>query len=296
MKNVTEPSLSFALEEVDYTVSYILETNFQGRANKLFTLAKEMAYIIVEGRYNGTNTQGTASFILEDIIITIPPPEPEVFPRWLLYTIIAGSIFLIAIISFIVYRLTRPKSFEQLMEEVTNEEMALNYSIVSPGVVLSIFDQSKGPIPLVSVHSFEVSRYFTRLKAGVENFLLKISDQAYSSLGFEELDEGRRVGSIKLPIEKMIALVHGIMLPNKAARGGFENLTLIVLADSEHGTYLLNYQEYLYDKIDELIDALKAKKELNFISKLIEKIRDQSVIIMLAAQKTEKSDTIITYT
>ena len=87
----------------------------------------------------------------------------------------------------------------------------------------------------------------------------------------------------------MVAFVHGVQLENKMARGGFENLSLIVLADSEFGNLLLNYQEYLYGLVDDLGSALKSKKNLKVVEDFIVDIRKQSVIIMLAAQEMEKS-------
>ena len=207
----------------------------------------------------------------------------------MLATIIGGSVLIAAIISFIIYKVTRPKPFEELMKKITDEEVALNYSILSPGVVLSIFDQRKGPIPLVSEHSLNIGRYLGRMQIGIENFLLKIADQAYSSLGFEEHTDERRVGSIVLPVEKMIGFLQGIQIKNPQARGGFENLSLIVLADRDFGNLLLNYQEFLYPAIDNLDDALKGKKPLKEIEEIMKDIRKQSVIIILAAQQVEKA-------
>ncbi|MFW9852747.1 MAG: hypothetical protein ACFFDS_07390, partial [Candidatus Thorarchaeota archaeon] len=230
-----------------------------------------------------------ASFILEDVIITFPPPEPEVFPKWLMYTIIGGSIALVAIISFIIYKLTRPKPFEALMEKITDEEIATYYSIMSPGVVLTIFDQKKGPIPIIDDHSLSIARYRNRIAIGIENFLLKIADQAYSSLGFEEHTDERRTGSIRLPREQMIGMIHGIQLENKAARGGFENLSLIVLADSEYGNLLLSYQDFLFEDIDKLISKLQSKKPLSEVQEILSEIRRKSVIVMLAAQQYEET-------
>jgi hypothetical protein len=293
LKNITETdtfTLNLAYEDANYTESFTdLETGRNGRFVTSFTLNSSMDYIIIEGSYEGQDTTDDASFVVEDHIITIPLPEAVKFPQWLLYLIIGGSIGVAALISFIIYKVTRPKSFEELMERVTGEDIALSYSIMSPGVILTIFDQRKGPIPLVADHSLDIGRYIGRMKIGVENFLLKIADQAYSSLGFEEHDAGRRVGSIILPSEKMVAFVHGVQLENKMARGGFENLSLIVLADSEFGNLLLNYQEYLYGLVDDLSSALKTKKNLKVVEDFIVDIRKQSVIIMLAAQEMEKS-------
>ena len=173
------------------------------------------------------------------------------------------------------------------MESLAVEEIKERYESLSPGVILTIFDQRKGPIPLVGAHSLDIPQYLGRMQIGIENFLLKIADQAYSSLGFEEHDAGRRVGSIILPTEKMIGFVHGIQLPNKMARGGYENLSLIVLADSEYGNLLLNYQEFLYEEVDTAIDALNKKKPLKQVEEILRLIRHKSVKVMLAAEKVE---------
>ena len=276
----------FALDAADFDdVEYIyLTTNAQGKFTTAFQMREEIASVMIEGTYEGSPLLESNAFTFAEQIISVKPPGLD---TWILYIIIAGAAVLAFIVGFTLYKIVKPKPFEQLMEKITDEEIALNFSIMSPGVVLSIFDQRKGPVPLVMDHSLEIGRYIGRMRIGVENFLLKIADQAYSSLGFEEHDLGRRVGSIILPGEKMVGWVHGIQLPQEVARGGFENLSLIVLADSEYGTLLLNYQDYLYGDVDELIKALKEKKELEQVKVMIEDIRKKSVVIMLTAQKLE---------
>ena len=128
------------------------------------------------------------------------------------------------------------------------------------------------------------------MRIGTENFLLKISDQAYSSLGFEEHDERRRIGTINLPNEDMVGFIHGVQLPNKAMRGGFENLSLIVLADVEYGGYLLANQEFMFPEIDLLIDALRSRQPLSDVEVLLTEIRKRSIVIMIAASKNQKKD------
>ena len=121
----------------------------------------------------------------------------------------------------------------------------------------------------------------------IENFLLKISDQAYSSLGFEQHGDERRTGSIRLSKEKMVGFIHGITLENRMARGGVENLTFVALTDVENTDLLLNYQEYLYPEIDKLIDSLKQKKHISEIRVILQQIRKASVLIMLTAKRIE---------
>ena len=110
----------------------------------------------------------------------------------------------------------------------------------------------------------------------------------YSSLGFEEHHDRRRIGSIILPKEKMVGFIHGIQLPNPAARGGVENLTAIVLVDEKFDKLLLGNQTYLYDEIDELIKMLKAKKHMVEIRAQLGVIRRKTVRIVLAAIEGEK--------
>ncbi|GAH60637.1 unnamed protein product, partial [marine sediment metagenome] len=201
-------------------------TNYEGIAFLSYTINSSISSIEIEAEYQGDETRDQIQFKFDTVVVTFPPPEAEELPVWLLGLIIGGSILIAGILSFIIYKATRPKPFEELMKKITDEEIVLNYSILSPGIMLSIFDQRKGPIPLVTDHSLSVGRYMGRIQIGIENFLLKIADQAYSSLGFEEHTDERRVGSIVLPSEKMIGFLQGIQLKNPQARGGFENLSL----------------------------------------------------------------------
>lgn len=271
----------------NYT-SYVIvnrTTNFQGVATIVFTMSEDIDYLLIAVTYDGGDFVDLSYSEMDEKVVKIIPSG---FPSWLLYTLIGGSLFVILIISLIVYRVTRGKPFEEVMEDITVDDIMERYEELSPGVILTIFDQKKGPIPLIASHSLDSTRYLGRMQIGVENFLLKIADQAYSSLGFEEHDVGRRVGSIILPTEKMIGFVHGVQLPNKMARGGFENLSLIVLADSEYGNLLLNYQEFVYDEIDTIVDALKDKKQLKQVEEILRIVRHKSVKIMLTAEKIEE--------
>ncbi|MHA1318115.1 MAG: hypothetical protein ACTSQ6_11465, partial [Candidatus Heimdallarchaeaceae archaeon] len=177
---------------------------------------------------------------------------------------------------------------DEILNSISDNDIVMNMTRICPGVVLSIFDQRKGAIPLVSDHSLDYS-YSGRIRIGLENFMLKISDQAYSSLGFEEHHSGRRTGTITLPNEGLVGFIHGIQLENKAARGGFENLSLIVLVENEYGTMLLSYQEYLYPLIDELISMLKNKKSLEDIEEQLSNIRSQATKTVLASLEYENA-------
>jgi hypothetical protein len=260
-------------------------TNSTGQITLAFEITSDIDHIAIEAEYEGSSILGQAKHEFGEFIYSILPPGISL-P--LLILIIIGAVMLIAIISVIIYKVTKPKPFEELMEKITEEEINLKYSLLSPGVILSIFDQRKGPIPLLWDHSLELPVYKSRMPIEIDNFLLKISDQAYSSLGFEEHGDERRTGTMRLSKERMVGFIHGITLENKQARGGVENLTLVSLTNVENADLLLNYQEFLYPEIDSLINALEKKKHVSEINKNISEIRNKSVIIMLAAQKIEE--------
>ena len=260
-------------------------TNSTGQVTLAFEMVKDIYYIYIEGEFEGDQIRNSIKYSLEDFVFSIPP---EGLPKAILYGIIAGSILLIIVIAFVIYKLTRRKPFEIILDEITENDVEQNLITMSPGVILSIFDQRKGPIPLISNHSLELPLYKQKIAGSTDNLILRICDQAYSSLGFEEHDDTRRTGSITLIKEQIIGFTHGIQLKNPATRGGYENLTLITLADSQYKHLLLSYQSYLYQEIDELDNALKDKKPAQEIKLILEKIRKTSVKIMLAAQQIEK--------
>ncbi|MCK5409934.1 MAG: hypothetical protein KAJ30_06675, partial [Candidatus Heimdallarchaeota archaeon] len=107
-------------------------------------------------------------------------------------------------------------------------------------------------------------------------------DQAFSSLGFEDVGDRRRIGTILLPNEKMIGFIQGIQIPTPSARGGFENLAIIVLVNEEYDNALLGNQTYIYDTIDILEKNLREKHPLVEIRQSIARIRREATRIVLA--------------
>ncbi|NHJ48537.1 MAG: hypothetical protein FK733_12200 [Asgard group archaeon] len=263
------------------------ETDSEGNATLTLQITEDMDYITVQISYEGSDYYDPIITNFTENIYAIKSGGLE---TWVIYTIAGASLLFIIATAIVVSRLVRARPFEHYMEKVTAEDISENMVKMSPGVILSIFDQTKGPIPLLQNDSFDNEKYSIRMRIGTENFLLKISDQAYSSLGFEEHDERRRIGSINLPNEDMVGFIHGVQLPNKAMRGGFENLSLIVLADVEYGGFLLANQEFLFPEIDLLIDSLRDKQPLSEVEVILAEIRKRSVIIMIAASKNQKKD------
>ena len=269
--------------KIDYA-----NTNSTGYATITFQMTDEMAYIGVFAEYSGdqNNFFGSTSFELNQVIRSVKPSGLQPI---FLYLIIAAAVILMAIVSFVVYKLTRTQPIDEVIVEITESEIMDKLATINPGVILNIFDQRRGAVPLVSNHDLD-SRYSNRFAIGMENFLLKIADQAYSSLGFEEQHDRRRIGSIILPREGMVGFIHGIQLPNADARGGFENLALVVLVNEKDDNALLGNQVYLYDDVDTLTNMLKERRSLEEINEQLLVIRKKAVRIVLAALRLEKGN------
>ena len=75
------------------------------------------------------------------------------------------------------------------MKKIEEQDIMMKLNELCPGVILSIFDQRRGAVPIISEHSlsFDTSG---RVSLEAENFILKICDQSFSSLGFEETIKG----------------------------------------------------------------------------------------------------------
>ena len=259
-------------------------TDMNGNASISFEMMEDIEQITFSATFEGNAILESIVKDSQDRIITIKPPG---LASWLLYVIIGGSILALAIVSFIIYRTVRSTPFETIFSKIQDQEVMMKLTELCPGVILTIFDQRRGAVPIIIEHSLNFD-YSSRMTLEVDNFVLKIGDQAFSALGFEESIQGRRFGSLTLPNESMLGYIHGIQIKNEKARGGLENLVITVLTDLEFGTLLLANQEFMHSDIDKLKSMLEKEKPLEEIKEQISQIRTQATKIILAAQEFEK--------
>ena len=258
-------------------------TSSDGMASVDFLLSKEIEQIAISASFEGSEILGEVYFEYEEIVKTIKTGLSPV----LLYSIIGGGILLLALVALVVYKATKRKPFNKYLERVESQDLMMRLNEICPGVILSIFEQKKGPIPLISEHSFDYD-FGGMFSVGTENFLLKICDQSYSTLGFEDVHKGRKISAINLPNEGLVGFVHAIQIEKDTARGGFENLSIIMLTPADFGNYLISYSEFIYDEIDELISRLKSQKPLVEIKEQIYAIRQRTAQVILAAIEEAK--------
>lgn len=276
-------SANAAIEGYDEIISLSDITGVTGEASVDYILTKEIEQIAVSATFEGSSILDGIFQEFSEIITTIKAGLSPV----ILYSIVGVSVFLLGLVAFIVYKATKRKPFEKYLDKVSTNDLVLKINEICPGVILSIFDQRKGPVPLISDHSFDYD-YGGRLSVGTENFLLKICDQAYSTLGFEDVHQGRKTSAVNLPNEGLVGFVHAIQLENKDSRGGLENLSVILLTQADYGNCLLAYSDFIYDHIDDLVSKLNSKKGLEEIRSQIEEIRLRTTQVILAGIEDSK--------
>ena len=259
-------------------------TDINGIASISFEMSEEIEQITFSATFEGNTILDSIVKDSQEIIVSVKPPG---LASWLLYVIIGASVLALAIVSFIIYRTVKSTPYETILSRIQDQDVIMKLTELCPGGLLTIFDQRRGAVPLITEHSLSYD-YGSRMTLEVDNFILKVGDQAFSALGFEEAIKGRRLGSITLPNESMLGYIHGIQLKSEKARGGLENLVVTVLTDLEFGTLLLAYQEFLHPDIDKLKSMLVDKRPLTEIKEQVHQIRKQATKIILAAQELEK--------
>ncbi|MHA1446222.1 MAG: hypothetical protein ACTSSN_06000, partial [Candidatus Heimdallarchaeaceae archaeon] len=259
-------------------------TDINGIASISFEMSEDIEQITFSANFEGNTILDSIVKESQEIIVSVKPPG---LASWLLYVIIGASVLALAIVSFIIYRTVKSTPYETILSRIQDQDVIMKLTELCPGGLLTIFDQRRGAVPIITEHSLSYD-YGSRMTLEVDNFILKVGDQAFSALGFEEAIKGRRLGSITLPNESMLGYIHGIQLKNEKARGGLENLVITVLTDLEFGTLLLAYQEFLHPDIDKLKSMLVDKRSLSEIKEQVHQIRKQATKIILAAQQLER--------
>ena len=144
-------TVNAAIERYDSFVFLSAMTGLDGKASVDYLLTEEIDQIAIAATYAGSDILGYVYIEFEETVKTI---KAGLSPT-LLYSIIGGSIALLILVSFIVYKSTKRKPFSKYLDKIDSQNLIMRLNEVSPGIVLSIFDQKKGPIPLLSDHSLD---------------------------------------------------------------------------------------------------------------------------------------------
>ena len=117
--------------------------------------------------------------------------------------------------------------------------------------------------------------------------MLDLADKSFSTLEFIGLDETERSGTFDFSTGsyECTALGYSFAIENPQARGGKENLTVVLLLRKEWGDNLLTFQDELTDKLRELREMVETQKDPSLITVKGRELREYVSRIMLSFNK-----------
>jgi hypothetical protein len=210
--------------------------------------------------------------------------NPPGLPIWILY-LAAVIILTILLGSFIYVRYIRKPELVGLdkdlviekMSQVTEAELDHAISDHTLGVVISIFDQWHGPVPL-----------FVEPAILRDNFekLVELSDRSFSASRFVENFDEEKPSNFEFDLAPGVSassLTFGFSLNRPDKRGGAENINLNILVDKNYESLVAQFIDQFKDIVHEihvLMDKKTSEKEK--VTEKVIKLRKVITSIILA--------------
>ncbi len=166
-------------------------------------------------------------------------------------------------------------------EKVTREVMIIQMDEYALGVTVNFFDQVQGPVPVI---------WEPPLLEDQEQVMLDLADKSFSTLEFVGTEEEERSGTFDFSTGsyECTALGYSFAVDNPEARGGKENLTVVLLLRKEWGDNLLFFQDELLEKLREIRNLVLNKENPSNIEKEARQLREFVSRLLIAFNKIYK--------
>lgn len=163
-------------------------------------------------------------------------------------------------------------------EKISREVILTQMDEFALGVTINFFDQVQGPVPVI---------WEPPLLEDQEQIMLDLSDKSFSTLEFVGLEETERSGTFDFSTGsyECTALGYSFAIANPQARGGKENLTVVLLLRKEWGDHLLVFQDELLEKIRELREMIVSEQPSSQIEKNARQLREFVSRLMISFNK-----------
>jgi hypothetical protein len=163
-------------------------------------------------------------------------------------------------------------------EKIPREVILTQMDEYALGVTINFFDQVQGPVPVI---------WEPPLLEDQEQVMLDLSDKSFSILEFVGLDERERSGTFDFSTGSYdcTALGYSFSMDNPQARGGKENLTVVLLLRKEWGDNLLVFQDELVEKLREIRNLVEAKTDPSTISRSARDLREFVSRLMISLDR-----------
>ncbi len=172
-------------------------------------------------------------------------------------------------------------------EQISREDILIQMDEFALGVTINFFDQIQGPVPVI---------WEPPLLEDQQQVMLDLSDKSFSTLEFVGTDEYERSGTFDFSTGsyECTALGYSFAIENPEARGGKENLTIVLLLRREWGENLLVFQDELVEKLRQIRILVENRKPASEIERTSRELREMVSRLMIAFNnlylKQEKSN------
>ncbi|MHA1931781.1 MAG: hypothetical protein ACW96X_04520, partial [Promethearchaeota archaeon] len=255
-----EVTIPFDILDFLLSNSYSIEVNVTDRANN-------------HKRYRNNELKDLQLDFNENL-------NPVVLHPYVLFT---GLILLISAILVGIRVTSRTEGYDMSKifsegEKIPREVILTQMDEYALGVTINFFDQVQGPVPVI---------WEPALLEDQQQVMLDLSDKSFSTLEFIGLDETERSGTFDFSTGsyECTALGYSFAVDNPQARGGKENLTVVLLLRKEWGDNLLVFQDELTEKLREIREMIETQKEPTLIEKKARELREYVSRIMLSFNK-----------
>ncbi|MHA2330048.1 MAG: hypothetical protein ACXACR_16140, partial [Candidatus Hodarchaeales archaeon] len=163
-------------------------------------------------------------------------------------------------------------------KKVSREVLLTMMDEYALGIIISFFDQVQGPVPVI---------WEPPLLEDQHQIMLDLSDKSFSTLEFVGLDEDERSSTFDFSTGSYdcTALGYSFAIENPQARGGKENLSIVLLLRKEWGDNLLTFQDVLLEKIREIRKLIEAQEPEAVIEKKGRDLREFVSRLMITFNK-----------
>jgi hypothetical protein len=174
------------------------------------------------------------------------------------YVLVFGAVMLITGIAIGIRITSRVEGYDMKRifdesERISREDVLTQMDEFALGVTVNFFDQVQGPVPVI---------WEPPLLEDQEQVMLDLSDKSFSTLEFVGLEETERSGTFDFSTGsyECTALGYSFSIVNPQARGGKENLTIVLLLRKEWGDHLLVFQDELLEKLREIRHMIETQE------------------------------------
>ncbi|MFX0062047.1 MAG: LamG-like jellyroll fold domain-containing protein [Candidatus Hermodarchaeota archaeon] len=221
--------------------------------------------------------------MIADRIQFILPSSTDLGPFLVLFVVAIAIIGITAVVAVRKFRKTEIIGLDidkiiEISQQVPKEKIKRAITGHTLGIIISLFDQLHGPIPIYVEPSLLRDNF---------DKLIELSDRAFSAVRFVDDFEREIFTAFEFDFEVLTTSIsYGFSLERPEARGGAENISLNIVIHKPYDALIAKFADAYTDYVHQihmLMNQGTAEKEK--ITKLVGTIRETITAIILAYEE-----------